>query len=193
MAIRAHFTEGIDKITQWIDQRNQSISFMIGLATVFWITANAYYNDLAAVGDPVIKQTGKELGIMGLGCAVAAFSYYILREIYIYGRRESPFFKHHQSFFSFSILVLRRLHIWFGVLAVTFIIDHGYLLGTIHRKGIDDRYIQTGLTAAVVLGLVAFSGAFIRRYPSVTKIRLAHRLFAFLVFFGYLLHITVSR
>lgn len=182
-----------DKTTRWIDQRNLSISIMIGVATVLWITANLYFNDLTAVGVRVIKQTGKELGTVGLLCAVAAFSYYAVREAYVYGRKKSAFVKQHQSIFSFSILILRRLHIWFGVLAITFIIDHGYLLWFVRKNGGFDIRLQTGFIVAAVFGVLACFGVLIRIYPAVTKFRLAHRYFAFLVFFGCLMHIAVIR
>ncbi len=193
MASRFNCKDYIDKVTRWIDQRNLSISLMIGVATVLWIIANRYFNDLAAVDNSVIQQTGKELGMMGLWCAIAAFSYYVVREVYVYGRKKSIFLKQQQSFFSFTILVLRRLHIWFGVLAVTFIIDHGYLLWIVRNHDAVDSSVQTGLIGAALLCVLVFMGILIRIYPAATNFRLAHRFFAFLVFLGYLLHIAVIK
>jgi hypothetical protein len=193
MESKFNIKDRIDKITCWIDQRNLSISMMIGMATVIWIIANMYFNDLTAVGSSVIKQTANQLGMMGLWCAIAAFSYYVVREAYVYGRKKSTFLRQQQSFFNFSILVLRRLHIWFGVLAVTFMLDHGYLLWVVRNHSAVDRPLQTSLLGAVLLCVLACLGILVRIYPAATKFRLTHRLVAFLVFFGYLLHIAAMR
>lgn len=182
-----------DHITKWIDKRNLSISIMIGLATALWIIANLYFNDLTAVGTRVLKQTGKELGTLALVFAVAAFSYYVLREAYVYGRKKSAFVKQEQSFFSFSLLILRRLHIWFGVLTVAFIIDHGYLMWIVQKSGTFTIRMQTGLIVATFFCALAFFGILIRIYPAVKKFRVTHRIFAFLIFIGCLVHIAVQR
>ena len=190
---RFNLKGSIDKTTLWIDKRNLSISIMVGVATVLWIVANMYFNDLAAVGTRVIKQTGKELGFLGLVFTVAAFSYYVVRKAYVYGCKKSAVIKRHQSFFSFTMLVLRRLHIWFGVLAVTFIIDHGYLLWIVQKKDSFNNHMKTGLIVAVFFGVLAFLGTLIRIYPATIKFRLAHRFFAFLILLGCLMHIAVIR
>jgi len=193
MISRLNLKDHIDKITKWIDQRSLSISIMIGLATLLWMFANMYYNDLAAVGNRVIKQTAKGLGVVGFWCAVAAFAYYGCREAYVYGRKKSTFIKQHQSWFSFTLLVLRRMHIWFGVLVFAFIIDHGYLMWSVEKNGALNLPMQTGFIAAAFLGVLALLGICIRRYPAATKFRFAHRFFAFLFFAGCLIHLVVIK
>jgi hypothetical protein len=193
MVGRFNLKDCIEKITLWIEQRNLSISVMIGVATVLWIVANIYFNDLATVGTRVIKQTGKELGSLGLVFTVAACSYYAVRKAYVYGCKKSAVIKQHQSFFSFTILVLRRLHIWFGVLAMTFIVDHGYLMWFVQKNGIFNNQLKTGLIVTVFFCVLGFLGTLIRIYPAMIKFRLAHRYFAFLILIGCLMHIALIR
>ncbi len=177
----------LDKATRWVDERTLSISMMIGLATVLWIVANTYYNDLPAVGIAAIKKNGKELGQVATICMAAALAYYILREIFVYGRKKFPAVLKYQSTISFGVVVLRRLHIWFGVLAVGFIVDHGYLMLFALRNEPINR-IQTGLAAAAVLFVLAVLGGLIRLYPSRTMFRIGHRCLAVGLFLTFMIH-----
>ena len=188
-----NFKDRIDKMTKWVDQRSLSIGIMIGLATALWLFANLYYNDLSVVGIRMIKRTGKELGSVGFWCAAAAFAYYACREAYVYGRKKSTFIKQHQSGFSFTILVLRRLHIWFGVLAIAFIIDHGCLMWFATKNPVANLPVQTGFIAVTFMVVMVLLGICIRRYPAVTKFRFVHRVFAFLFFAGSLIHLFVIK
>lgn len=188
-----NFKDRIDKMTKWVDQRSLSIGIMIGLATALWLFANLYYNDLSVVGIRMIKRTAKELGTVGFWCAAAAFAYYAYREAYVYGRKKSTFIKQHQSGFSFVILILRRLHIWFGVLAIAFIIDHGCLMWFVTKNPGSNLPVQTGFIAVTFMGVLVLLGICIRRYPAVTKFRFVHRFFAFLFFAGSLIHLFVIK
>ncbi|MBU2700718.1 heme A synthase [Sporomusaceae bacterium BoRhaA] len=178
----------VDQGTQWIEVRTLSISVMIGIATFLWIVANMYYSDLTAVGTATIKKTGKELGSLAVVCMLAAASYYLVREFFVRSRKKLPVMVRNQSLFTFSIVVLRRLHIWFGVLAISFVVDHGYLLWTIRKQVGFDKLVQTGFFAASVLIFLVLTGILIRFYPAVRQIRVGHRVLAFLVFAGIVMH-----
>lgn len=178
----------IDQGTQWIEARTLSISMMIGIATILWIIANMYYSDLNAVGTAILKKTGKELGSLAVVCMVAAASYYLVREFFVRSRKKFPVMMKNQSLFTFGIVVLKRLHIWFGVLAISFVVDHGYLLWVARKNAGLDKLVQTGLFAASVLLVLALTGILIRLYPAVRQIRVGHRVLAFLVFIGLILH-----
>jgi hypothetical protein len=178
----------IDQGTQWIEARTLSISMMIGIATILWIIANMYYSDLNAVGTAILKKTGKELGSLAVVCMFAAASYYLVREFFVRSRKKFPVMMKNQSLFTFGIVVLKRLHIWFGVLAISFVVDHGYLLWVARKNAGLDKLVQTGLFAASVLLVLALTGILIRMYPAVRQFRVGHRVLAFLVFAGLILH-----
>lgn len=188
MLILKGIKQKVDQGTQWIEVRTLSISVMIGIATFLWIVANMYYSDLTAVGTATIKKTGKELGSLAVVCMLAAASYYLVREFFVRSRKKLPVMMKNQSLFTFSIVVLRRLHIWFGVLAISFVVDHGYLLWTIRKQFGFDKLVQTGFFAASVLVVLFLTGVLIRLYPAVRQIRVGHRVLAFLVFAGVVMH-----
>ncbi|MDU2065069.1 MAG: hypothetical protein E6713_09500 [Sporomusaceae bacterium] len=183
----------IDQASLWIFDRSLSISFMILLATILWIGANVFYQDMSSIDLRQLGRDGKELGKVSLLFAFGAFAYYGLREFYIYGRKKIPLVAKYQANFQFAVTVLRRLHIWFGVLAITLAIDHGYLLWSIwnvRHPGLDSlqRGAGSGFLALAFLGCLAISGLLIRRYATKRSWRTGHRFGALLFFAGYLVH-----
>lgn len=178
----------IDQWTRWLSDRTLSISIMILMATALWIGVNIFYTDFSAVDLRALRREAKQFGEMAFLFAVLAFAYYGVREFYTYGRKKFSFIVKQQKNFLFFVTVLRRLHIWFGVLALAFMLDHGYLFLASYGGNLTKSHVQTGLVTFVLMVALVSFGILLKRSPAISRFRISHRFGALLLFVGYLLH-----
>ena len=140
-----------------------------------------------------IETVGKKIGKTAFYLGFVATLYYGVRDVFATARRmklQIPAWL--DSLAKYWIMVLRLGHPFLGSLVFSIVLLHGYVMWRIWAGGNFNFAVETGLTAATILLLVAMTGLFIRWMPKILKLRLVHRLVGILFVLFFVLHRMVN-
>ena len=137
-----------------------------------------------------IESVGETMGKLAVLMVLAAILYYLTREAFVTARANKlnlPVWL--ESNAVRLIGWLRLTHPLFGLLVLSLVLLHGYLMWWVWAAGNFNLAVLSGMVAAAMLGLLALTGGMIRLLPKRITLRLMHRL----VGFGFVLLLVVHR
>lgn len=137
-----------------------------------------------------IESVGETMGKMAVLMVLAAILYYLTREAFVTARANKlklPVWL--ESNAVRFIGWLRLTHPLFGLLVLSLVLLHGYLMWWVWATGNFNLAILSGMVAAAMLVLLALTGGMIRLLPKRITLRLLHRF----VGFGFVLLLVVHR
>jgi hypothetical protein len=163
-------------------------------ATVILLASDYWQHWIAAILSVAgIEKLGREIGETAFNLGFVATLYYGVRDIFVIARRMKlriPVWL--DSLVKYWITVLRLGHPFLGSLVFSVVLVHGYVMWRIWDGGNFNFAIETGLTAASILLLVAVTGLCIRWMPKMLKLRFVHRLVGILFVLFFVLHRMVN-
>ena len=137
-----------------------------------------------------IESVGETAGKLAVLMVMAAILYYLAREAFVTARANKlklPVWL--ESNAVRFIGWLRLTHPLFGLLVLSLMLLHGYILWWVWAAGNFNLAVLSGMAAAAMLGLLALTGGLIRLLPKRISLRLLHRLGGF----GFVLLLVVHR
>lgn len=137
-----------------------------------------------------IESVGETMGKLAVLMVLAAILYYLTREAFVTARANKlnlPVWL--ESNAVRLIGWLRLTHPLFGLLVLSLVLLHGYLMWWVWAAGNFNLAVLSGMVAAAMLGLLALTGGIIRLLPKRITLRLMHRLGGF----GFVLLLVVHR
>ncbi len=137
-----------------------------------------------------IESVGETMGKLAVLMVLAAILYYLAREAFVQARTNKlklPAWL--ESNAVRFIGWLRLTHPLFGLLVLSLVLLHGYLMWWVWAAGNFNLAVLSGIAAAAMLGLLALIGGMIRLLPKRITLRLLHRF----VGFGFVLLLVVHR
>ncbi|HWR28664.1 MAG TPA: hypothetical protein VN631_02420 [Negativicutes bacterium] len=140
-----------------------------------------------------IGKVGESIGETAFFLGFVATLYYGVRDAFVTARKmHAPIPAWLDSLAKYWITVLRLAHPLLGVLVFSVVLLHGYVMWQIWAAGNFSFAVETGLTAAAIMVMVALSGLFIRWMPKLTKLRYVHRLVGILFVLSFIVHRIVA-
>lgn len=141
----------------------------------------------------LVRGVAGSIGEAAFFLGFVATLYYGMRDVFATARKlHAPIPAWLDSPVKYWIMVLRLMHPLLGVAVFSVVLLHGYVMWRILAAGKFSFAIETGLSAAAILVLVAFSGLFIRWMPKLTKLRYVHRLVGILFTLAFVVHKIVA-
>lgn len=137
-----------------------------------------------------IESVGETMGKLAVLMVLAAILYYLAREAFVTVRANKlklPVWLERNTVR--FIGWLRLTHPLFGLLVLSLALLHGYIMWWVWAAGNFNMAVISGLSAAVLLGFLALTGALIRLLPKRISLRLLHRL----VGYGFIAALVVHR
>lgn len=137
-----------------------------------------------------IESVGETMGKLAVLMVLAAILYYLAREAFVTARANKlkiPSWLESKAVQLISWL--RLMHPLFGLLALSLVLMHGYIMWWVWAAGNYNLAVLSGLAAAVLLGFLALVGALIRLLPKRISLRLLHRLGGY----GFVVALVVHR
>ena len=156
--------------------------FLAGVTAVFFATALIVLDYRAQQLEKLIsfkriESVGETTGKLAVLMVLAATTYYLAREAYVKTRAIKV--KLPAWLESNAVRVigwLRLTHPLLGLLVLSLVLLHGYIMWWVWAAGNFSPATISGMAAAVMLGLVSLTGGLIRLLPKRISLRLLHRL-----------------
>jgi hypothetical protein len=137
-----------------------------------------------------IESAGETIGKLSVLMVLAAILYYLAREAFVTARANKlklPTLLESKAVQFISWL--RLTHPLFGLLTLSLVLLHGYLMWWVWAAGNYSLAVLSGLAAEAMLAALALTGGMIRLLPKRISLRLLHRFGGF----GFVLLLVVHR
>ncbi len=137
-----------------------------------------------------IESIGEATGKLAVLMVLAAILYYLAREAFVTARANKLKLP---SWLESNVIRLigwlRLTHPLFGLLVLSLVLLHGYIMWWVWAAGNFNLAVLSGLATAAMLTMLALTGGLIRMLPKRISLRLLHRLGGF----GFVLLLVVHR
>jgi len=137
-----------------------------------------------------IESVGETTGKLAVLMVLAAILYYLAREAFVTARANKlklPVWLENNAVR--FIGWLRLTHPLFGLLVLSLVLLHGYIMWWVWAAGNFGLAVNSGMVAGVLLILLLLTGVLIRLMPKRVSLRVAHRLHGY----GFLIALIAHR
>jgi hypothetical protein len=178
MGVIAGVKEFVQQSAHFVNRRYYLLAGMVTLfacGIVFFDLQTRFVE--AVLPFRMIKDVGKSAGAFAVFLAIVSMSYYGIRDLYSLSRRVKIVLPRNiDEWVKYVITVLRLAHPFVGTIVFSVVLVHGYVMWRIWAGGNFNYSVESGLVAAAMLMVLAFSGLLIRWMPKMLKLRHVHRM-----------------
>lgn len=190
MGVIAGMKEFVQQSAHFVNRRYHFLASMVTLFAcgIVGFDLQTHFVE-SVVPFRMIKDVGKSAGVFAVFLAVVSMSYYGIRDLYSVSRRASLVLPHGvDEWVKYVITVLRLAHPFVGTVVFSAVLVHGYVMWRIWAAGNFNYSVESGLVAAAMLVVLAFSGMLIRWMPKMKKLRHVHRMVGGVFLISLIIH-----